>query len=213
MIGYLRGLLLDKRPDHVLIDIKGVGYEVEVPVSTLCRMPSLNEPISLFIHTHVREDSLRLFGFFTHFDKLVFQSLLAVSGVGPKAALALLGSFDGQELCETIGNQHTSKLTAIPGIGGKTAERLVLELKTKLQKLSLRYAGSSSTISADSFLSESVTNIADDLKTALLNLGYKEKQFLSIVDKVLQGKNDSASFSFEQALKEILKKLSEHVWK
>ena len=95
MIGFLKGTLFEKKPDHVLLLVNGVGYQVEVPASSLCQLPSLNHETSLFIYTHVREDAIRLFGFIHSFDKLVFDSLLQVSGIGPKAALALLGAVDG----------------------------------------------------------------------------------------------------------------------
>ena len=106
-----------------------VAYEVEVPASSLCLLPPLNQEAELYIITHVREDALRLFGFANYFDKLIFDSLIQVSGIGPKAALALLGVVDGFELCDMIINNQVVRLTSIPGIGAKTAERLVLELK------------------------------------------------------------------------------------
>ena len=134
MIGYLKGILFEKKPDHILLLVGGVGYEIEVPASSLCSLPELNKEVSLYIITHVREDALRLFGFISYFDKLVFDALIQVSGIGPKAALALLGVVDGFELSDLIIQNQVVRLTSIPGIGAKTAERLVLELKTKLQK-------------------------------------------------------------------------------
>lgn len=135
MIGFLRGTLLEKTPDALLLDVGGVGYEVQVPLSSLCALPAEGLPANLYVHTHVREDALRLFGFASLFDRKVFEALISVTGVGPKLALQLLGPLDGKELCTAIVEGRAPLLVSIPGVGAKTAERLILELKPKLQKL------------------------------------------------------------------------------
>ena len=130
MIGYLRGRLTEKTPDSVIVDVNGVGYEVSVPLSNICILPLVGHESALFIHTHVREDSIRLFGFASLLDRKVFETLIGVTGVGPKLALQLLGPLSGQDLCEAISAGRLAVLTSIPGVGAKTAERLVLELKS-----------------------------------------------------------------------------------
>lgn len=231
MIGYLKGLLLEKKTDRVILLVHDVGYEVEVPASSLCLLPRLNEIAELHILTHVREDSLRLFGFINLFDKLIFDALIQVSGVGPKAALVLLGVSDGFDLCDMIIHNKLVRLTSIPGIGTKTAERLVLELKTKLQKLIARYESERQSsdhpnaVMQDDFILEKDkysplqnaklirSQIVDDLKSALSNLGYKEKQFAQVVEHFSQKIHAGEDLPFEIALKQALKQLSEHVLK
>lgn len=213
MIGYLKGILAEKKPDHILLLVNNVGYEVEVPASSLCLLPKLNEVTSLYILTYVREDCLRLFGFVSYFDKLIFDSLIQVSGIGPKAALALLGVVDGVELCHMIIHNQVARITATPGIGLKTAERLVLELKTKLQKLLARHNGEQFDAASEQNHKFIGNQIVDDLKSALLNLGYKEKQFAQIVDETAQKIQKGDDVPFEVAFKNILKKLSEHALK
>ncbi len=231
MIGFLNGILLEKNPESLLVLVGGVGYEVEVPASSLCALPSLNSSVSLYVYTHVREDALRLFGFTSLFDKHIFTSLLQVSGIGPKAALALLSVVDGVELCSWITQNQVARLTSIPGIGAKSAERLVLELKTKLQKLQARYLAeplpehNPSLLFADGLPREKTMaqkefeekkgqlQMVDDLKSALTNLGYKDKQVSPVVDKLSQKMKAGESFPFEVALKQALKDLSGHVFK
>ena len=135
MIGFLNGVLIEKTPDSVILDVAGVGYELTVPASSFCAMPRLGEASLLYVHTHVREDAIRLFGFATLFDRKVFESLISVSNVGPKLALSLLAPLDGEALCEVIVQGRLALLCNIPGVGQKTAERLILELKPKLTKL------------------------------------------------------------------------------
>lgn len=135
MIGLLRGTLLEKTPDALLLDVGGVGYEVSVPMSSLCALPAEGEHATLYVHTHVREDAIRLFGFASLFDRKVFEALVSVTNVGPRLALQLLGPLDGVELCQAITEGRAPLLVSIPGVGAKTAERLILELKPKLLKL------------------------------------------------------------------------------
>lgn len=229
MIGFLRGILIEKTPENIVIDVAGVGYEIEVPASTLCQLPSLLNEVQLSILTHVREDAIRLFGFSSSFDKKVFQELISVSGVGPKAALALLGPMDGYDLCEIIITAQLTKLTAIPGIGLKTGERIILELKEKLQKKLARKKDDveiQKTIVTEN-MAGSVLNgnkasqkielklirkqIVEDLKSALSNLGYKDKQYNEVVNSLEQRLLLGENISIEIALKESLSKLSERM--
>lgn len=214
MIGLLQGMILEKGTDHILLDVNGVGYEVEMPASSLCLLPSVGAFTKLHIHTHVREDALRLFGFTSAFDKKAFLALIQVSGIGPKAALALLGAVDGSELCDIVVNQKLARLVSIPGIGQKTAERIILELKTKFQKLLAR-KNSLFHMDDDGYRAnvETEQQTIEDLKSALSNLGYKEKQFYPMVDTLAQKMKAGEPISFEVAFKETLKKLSEHVLK
>jgi holliday junction DNA helicase RuvA len=229
MIGFLRGILIEKKPENIIIDVSGVGYEIEIPATTLCQLPEVQQEVQLSILTHVREDAIRLFGFTSSFDKKVFHELISVSGVGPKAALALLGAVDGYDLCEIITTGQISKLTAIPGVGPKTAERLMLELKDKMQKLITRKKDDieiqktrlSSNIAGSIVDSQKVSHkieqkllrrqIIEDLKSALSNLGYKDKQYLEVVNSFEQRMQLGENISIEIALKESLSKLSERM--
>lgn len=169
MIGLLNGKLTEKGTDSVIVDVGGVGYEVLVPLSTLAKLPKTGEAVTLYIHTHVREDDLRLFGFESKNDKTAFLTMLKVSGVGPKLALTVLGALGGQDLAQVIGDSDTKRLSAIPGIGKKTAERMILELSGKLKVESKDASGAT----AGSMFAE--------LASALQNLGFKPVQ----VDRVL----------------------------
>ncbi|MBX9838999.1 Holliday junction branch migration protein RuvA [Silvanigrella sp.] len=229
MIGFFRGILIEKTPENIMLDVAGIGYEVEVPATALCQLPALQQEVHLSILTHVREDAIRLFGFTSSFDKKVFQELISVSGVGPKAALALLGSVDGYDLCEIITTGQIAKLTAIPGVGPKTAERLLLELKDKMQKLIARKKDDveiqktrvSSNIAGSIVDSQKISHkmeqkllrrqIIEDLKSALSNLGYKDKQYFEVVNSFEQRMQLGENISIEIALKESLSKLSERM--
>ncbi|WP_158997971.1 Holliday junction branch migration protein RuvA [Pigmentibacter ruber] len=230
MIGYLKGIIIEKNPESILLNVNSVGYEIEVPATTLYQLPAVFLEAQLYIYTHVREDAIRLFGFANSFDKKVFLDLISVTGVGPKAALGLLGSVTGLELCEIISAGKNSKLTAIPGIGLKTAERLILELKDKLSKKLSLYLEENEYTKIKDFDSkiENQSNeqnsknlqkntkqkymqrqLLEDLKSALSNLGYKDKQYLDILSKFEKRMETGENITIEIALKESLAKLSE----
>jgi len=221
MICYLNGKIIQKHIEFIILDVNGVGYEVLLPTNTLADLPSENTMLELYISTYIREDSFRLYGFLTMFDKQVFQALLDVSGIGPKVALALLSAINGFELCELILLHQTSSLTKIPGIGAKTAERLVLELKTKCQKLLSRFKEQqlfatnnlekTKQPQKSSFLEGK--HLLEDLNSALLNMGYKEKQLIPIISPLEKRIKYGEAFVFEDVLKDSLKKLSEHILK
>ncbi len=133
MIAFLRGRLLEKHPNRLVVDVQGVGYEVHVPLSTFYRMPEPGGEVSLRVHTHVREDAISLFGFANQLELQIFERLIAISGIGPKLALAVLSGIEATELAVAVQRGDVARLTAIPGIGKKTAERIELELKDRLQ--------------------------------------------------------------------------------
>lgn len=224
MIGRLFGTLVEKTSDYIVLDVNGVGYEVSVPASSLCQLPAVGESVVLSIHTHVREDALRLFGFAQRADRSVFEMLLSVSNVGPKLALALMGPFDGRELCRVILDENLAALTSIPGVGARTAERLVVELRNKAQKLigtlGAGDAGrqikgrSASTSTLPTLIDErwsSAPSVVEDLRSALQNLGYKDKQISEVVAPFEKRQSAGEEIVLEVALKEALRQLSGHL--
>jgi len=183
MIAWLSGRLKRKAIDYLIVDVAGVGYQVVVPLSTFSSIPDEGEDVTLHIHTHVREDSLSLYGFLTEWERAMFLLLTGVSGIGPKLALAVLSSMSVRDLSRAIQASDDSRLCMIPGIGKKTAARMVLELKDKV-KLILPAA---STL-APASIAES--DDAEDVISALMNLGYKRPQAEETVRKVRQGRPD-----------------------
>ncbi len=164
MIGRLHGKLIEKNPPQVLIDVSGVGYEVDVPMSTFCNLPAEGSEITLLTHFVVREDAQLLYGFATAAERQTFRALIRISGIGPRIALAVLSGMSTQNLSDAIEQGNATLLTRVPGIGKKTAERLILELKGKL-------AGSA-------FAAASGSNSAAqaDITSALIALGYSERE-------------------------------------
>lgn len=161
MIAHLRGNLLSKSPQNIIVEAAGVGYEVTISIPTFTALPAEGAQVSLLIYTHVREDALSLFGFMDRTEKRLFEKLLSISGIGPKLAVTVLSGLPSERLIAAIHGQDHATLTRIPGVGKKTAERIVLELKDKLQELgSIPVAGSS-------------TPITEDVLSALTNLGYQ----------------------------------------
>jgi Holliday junction DNA helicase RuvA len=164
MIGRLTGLLLEKNPPQILLDVQGVGYEVDVPMSTFYNLPALNERVVLHTVMVVREDAQLLYGFATHDERAAFRQLLKISGVGPKMALSVLSGLSLTDLASAVMNKDVGRLTKIPGVGKKTAERLLLELQGKFTAMP---AGTSRT---------EVSSHNADIVNALLALGYNEKE-------------------------------------
>ena len=165
MIGHLRGTVVEKHPNQVIIEAGGVGYEVQIPISTYTALPAEGAAVSLRIYTHVREDILALFGFSTGDEKLVFERLISVSGIGPKLAITVLSGLPTPELVTAIRNSDVQRLVRIPGVGKKTAERIVLELKEKLTGLE---AGKSA---APGESTPTLSPLERDVLSALQNLG------------------------------------------
>jgi Holliday junction DNA helicase RuvA len=169
MIGRIAGTLLEKNPPQILVDVGGVGYEVDVPMSTFYNLPNCGEKVALVTHLVVREDAHLLFGFLTAAERALFRLLLKISGIGARTALAILSGLSVTELAQAVARQEVGRLTKIPGIGKKTAERLLLELKDKLPAAGLTAAqvGAGGT---------AVPDAASDILNALLALGYSERE-------------------------------------
>lgn len=165
MIGFLRGVLIQKNPQELLLDVSGVGYRVLVPVSTFCRLGDQGAQAQLLIHTHVREDQLNLYGFATSTELELFEKLIGVSGVGPKVALGVLSGIEADDLVHAIRANDVARLTRVPGVGKKTAERLILELKDKVSSL---HAATSGPVAP--------SPRRTDLLSALANLGYSSAE-------------------------------------
>ena len=167
MIAFLRGKLLEKHPNQVIVETGGVGYDVVIPISTFSALPDAGSEVKLRIHTHVREDALALFGFLTTDEKTIFEKLISVSGIGPTLAIKVLSGMATSGLTAAIRNGHVDQLVRIPGVGKKTAERIVLELKDKLEGVAaMASAGVPTTLAATA-----LTVIEQDVMSALLNLG------------------------------------------
>lgn len=163
MIAHLRGRVLSKQPQELCLDVGGVGYRVQIPLSTFYRLPEPGSEVGLHVHTHVREDVLALFGFLSREEQEIFERLIGVSGVGPRVALAILSGIEAPELVGALGAGDIARLTRIPGVGKKTAERLVLELRDKVSALAaVPVAGTAAPSNA----------LQDDVLSALGNLGY-----------------------------------------
>ncbi|MGC8761760.1 MAG: Holliday junction branch migration protein RuvA [Bryobacteraceae bacterium] len=165
MIAHLRGILLEKHPNQAIVEAQGVGYDVAIPISTFTALPSPGEEVRLRIHTVVREDAIQLFGFLTVEEKALFEKLISVSGVGPKLALTVLSGIAAPQLAEVIRAADIAKLTRVPGIGRKTAERIVLELRDKIDESPRRAAGAAGAPAV--ILSQDEA----DVVSALVNLG------------------------------------------
>jgi holliday junction DNA helicase RuvA len=193
MIGRITGVLLEKNPPQVLVEAAGVGYEIDVPMSTFYLLPKTGDKVALFTHMVVREDAQLLYGFATDTERTTFRTLLKVSGVGPKVALAVLSGMSVNDLAEAVATQESGRLTKVPGIGKKTAERLLLELKDKL-KVDVR-------ISVGGDVAR--TSHTADVLNALIGLGYSEREALAAV-KLLPA-DVSVSDGIRQALRSLSK--------
>jgi Holliday junction DNA helicase RuvA len=167
VIAFLRGKLLEKHPNQIILETGGVGYDVVIPISTFSALPDSGAEVKLRIHTHVREDALSLFGFLTLDEKTIFERLISVSGIGPTLAIKVLSGMATSDLTAAIRNGHVEQLVRIPGVGKKTAERIVLELKDKLEGVAAMAAAGVPAMAAASVLSV----IEQDVMSALLNLG------------------------------------------
>lgn len=200
MIARLKGQLIEKSPISLVVDVQGVGYEVFIPLTVYYELPECGTAISLYIHTRMREESLKLYGFIKEADKQMFELLTRISKVGPKIALAFLSGMTAQELTQAVFSDDIATLSAIPGVGRKTAERLALELKDKLSELNLQPEAVTAT--ADSVPGG---GLKDDAVSALVNLGYKKAQAEKALKKVWR---DEAKPSLEELIRDSLNCLS-----
>ncbi|HYL09957.1 MAG TPA: Holliday junction branch migration protein RuvA [Candidatus Acidoferrales bacterium] len=195
MIAQLRGRLADKRPNQLLVDVNGVGYLVHIPLSTFYAVGDLHAEVTLLIYTHVREDALALYGFLTAREKYLFELLLSASGVGPVLALKILSGMSVEELVPAIRAGNLAQLTRIPGVGKKTAERMVVELRDKLAAMEPPGAAPPT----------SRTGLEADVLSALVNLGYERRSAEKAVEDVQRA---GAAASFEALLRATLQQLS-----
>ena len=194
MIASLNGTVLTKRPEGVIVDVNGVGYQLSVPLCSLTDIPEPGETVFMHTYTHVREDALQLFGFLNEKDREVFTTLIGISGIGPKLGLAILSGMPAERFVEAVQNEDVTMLSTIPGLGKKTASRLILELKGKLPSLD---PGETSSFRA--------SQEAIDAISALVNLGYK-KQF---AEKAVETAVRNSAGSIEDIIMESLKNLGE----
>jgi Holliday junction DNA helicase RuvA len=195
MIARLTGRIVEKQATRLVVDVSGVGYEVQVPLSTFYHLPEPGADVTLRIHTHVREDALSLFGFGTSLEQRLFERLIAISGIGPRLALAVLSGIDPADLVRAVQAGDVARLTLIPGVGKKTAERIGLELKDRLsQQLAAE-------LTVEPGAPESATTLRADLVSALLNLGYHRALAEKAVDAALKTPGEQ---TFERVLKEAL---------
>jgi holliday junction DNA helicase RuvA len=193
MIGSLRGKLIDKRPNAVLLDVGGVGYQVQIPLSTFAALGALHSEATLLIHTHVREDQFNLFGFFSAREKQCFELLISASGVGPSLALKILSGMGIEQLVPAIRKGDLAQLVRIPGVGKKTAERIVVELRDKLAAVDVPETGKPATR----------TQLESDVSSALVNLGYDERS----VERAIEQARASGGADFEKLLRDSLQVL------
>lgn len=197
MIARIAGTLAEKSPGRIIVDVQGVGYDLQVPLSTFYGLGEPGGAVALRVHTHVREDVIALYGFATRLEQDLFERLIAISGIGPKLALAVLSGIEAPDLVRAIRAQDVARLTAIPGVGKKTAERIGLELKDRLSP-SLQAA-------ADSLKPPAPEDqLREDLLSALLNLGYQRAAAEKAIARELAG---SPGARFEEALRAVLRSL------
>lgn len=196
MIARVRGKLIHKTPESLIVDVNGVGYEIIVPLSTYYMLPELDEDITLNTYTHHKEDSIQLYGFLSPSEKEVFLMLINVSGIGPKVAKNILSGIAVEDFVSAIANNDKARLSLIPGIGAKSAERLILELKDKIKTLA---------VSAQRGADRPKDPVAGDVLSALNNLGYKPAL---AEDALKKAKEKLETHGFEELFKEALKILS-----
>jgi holliday junction DNA helicase RuvA len=199
VIAHLRGRISEKQPNRVVVDVNGVGYDVFVPLSTFYGLGDAGASVALRIHTHVREDALALYGFATPLEQDLFERLIGVGGIGPKLALAVLSGIEPAELMRAIERGDVARLTSIPGVGKKTSERIVLELKDRLPAARVLDAAAGNGAPPDS------SSVRDDVLSALLNLGYHRPLAEKAVASALKTAPDE---NFERTLKQALRELA-----
>ena len=202
MIAHLRGSILEKQPNRVVIDVNGVGYDVFVPLSTFYGLGEPGAGIALRIHTHVREDAFLLYGFATQLELELFERLIGVSGIGPKVALAVLSGIEPLDFIRAIERGDLARLTAIPGVGKKTSERIVLELKDRLPR------GHAAAAAAGGAAVPRVPVMRDDVVSALINLGYHRPLAEKAAEAAITTIGSGSDASFERALKQALREVA-----
>ena len=202
MIGRIRGILAHKQPPDILVDVGGVGYEVQVPMTTLFQLPELGAEVSLVTHFVVREDAQLLYGFITERDRELFRQLIRVNGVGPKLALTILSGMDATSFARCVQRDDISSLVALPGVGKKTAERLLVEMRDKLRDLLGELDTGGETLAAGVAI-EPVSDRVADAESALIALGYKPAE----ASKVVAAVNDDSVADSEELIRRALKSM------
>jgi Holliday junction DNA helicase RuvA len=205
MIAHLSGTLLSKHATSVIIDVGGVGYEVTIPLSTFYEMEDAGAPVRLRIYTHVREDTLQLFGFKTARERDLFLRIISVSGIGPKLGITLLSGLSADDLIASIRNNDLARLTLVPGIGRKTAERLVVELRDKVAALSLTQPEEGVGARPEVKAEPTGDSVRADALSALLNLGYQRSAAEKSIDSALL---EGGDITVESILRRTLRKLA-----
>jgi len=205
MIAHLSGKLLSKEPNQVIVDVGGVGYDVTIPLSTFYDLDDEKSDVQLLIYTHVKEDALQLYGFKSPSERKLFVHFISVSGVGPKLGIALLSHMKADELIESIKSNNLARLTQIPGVGRKTAERLVVDLRDKMIQLSQAQVAEETGIKAEAVYVSSEDTIRADALSALLNLGYQRSGAEKAIDAALV---EGGDVTVESILRRSLKKLA-----
>jgi Holliday junction DNA helicase RuvA len=198
VIAHLRGRLLEKNPNRLVVDVNGVGYDVFVPLSTFYVLGDAGSEVALRIHTHVREDALTLYGFATTLEQDLFERLISIGGIGPKLALAVLSGIEPNELMRAIERGDVARLTNIPGIGKKTSERIVLELKDRLPRVA-------PAVAAGDGGGDAASPVREDVLSALMNLGYHRPLAEKAVATAIKAMPDGG---FERTLKQALRELA-----
>lgn len=204
MIAYLAGKIIEKEANTVIIDVGGIGYEATIPLSTFYELGAPGEEISLRIYTYVREDTLQLFGFKTLQERELFLKLITVSGIGPKVAISMLSGMNADEIVAAIRTDNLARLTSIPGIGKKTAERLVIELRDKVAALTAA-AGANPVSSDGQMAAVSGNDVYDDAISALINLGYQRNAAEKALKKAVQ---EGTEMSVQKLLRRSLQLLA-----
>lgn len=205
MIAHLSGTLFSKEPNQVVVDVGGVGYEVNIPLSTFYDLDDERSEVQLLIYTHVKEDALQLYGFKTASERKLFVHFISVSGVGPKLGIALLSHMKAEELIESIKSNNLARLTQIPGVGRKTAERLVVDLRDKMIQLSQAQVAEETGVNPEATYVSSEDAVRADALSALLNLGYQRSAAEKAIDAAL---GEGGDITVESILRRTLKKLA-----
>jgi holliday junction DNA helicase RuvA len=205
MIAHLSGRLLSKEPNTVIVDVSGVGYEVNIPLSTFYELENEGSDVKLRIYTHVKEDALQLYGFKTTRERELFINFISVSGIGPKLGIALLSGMSADELIASIKSNNLARLTLIPGVGRKTAERLIVDLREKMTALAASQVSEDAGTGTEAPIPSSEDDVRSQALSGLLNLGYQKSAAEKAIDSVLREDGES---TVESVLRRGLRKLA-----
>lgn len=200
MIARLSGILIEKSITQCVVDVRGVGYRVVVPLTTFYELPEVGQSVVIHIHTHVREDAVNLYGFHSREERAVFQLMISVSGIGPKLAVNILSGITAGELIQALTKDDLKRLTGIPGVGKKTAERMILEMKDKAAKFGRE------TVPAGTVAPKTGDQVSDDALSALVNLGYKGSAVKEVIDRIVRESKEVPSL--DRLLKQALRTLA-----